>query len=80
MTPGELNAIEARCCIDKVQHTPRRARRIASEVGDLQAYACPFCDSWHVGHPLSWAGVEQLAEAIRFRAYPQGAHIDRQAG
>jgi hypothetical protein len=80
---AELDAIRERACKRKEMLGPRRARNLAAEVRlkgeDVQAYRCPFCPGWHLGHALSWEGVVQLAEALRFRAHPEGAHVDRKA-
>lgn len=48
----------ARECGTKIQHASRRGalNQIASLVkagthrGRMQAYRCPHCDAWHVGH------------------------------
>jgi hypothetical protein len=81
---NELDAIRERSCTRKTAYGPNRARTVAVERqragDDVHPYRCPFCGLWHLGHVMSQEGVEALAEALRFRAYPQGGHIDREAG
>jgi hypothetical protein len=83
---NELDAIRERSCTRKEKYTQRRARNLAASMridgSQVQAYRCPFEDEdiWHVGHVMAWEGVEKLAEALRFRAYPEGPHVEREVG
>lgn len=76
MTPDQVEAIRERSCTTKSKWSAKRARQIAAEMqrkgADVRPYRCVFDnDHWHVGHPLSMAGVETLAALIRSRNYPE---------
>lgn len=75
----ELEAVRQKACVRKVAYGARSAREVAEdrnrEVGGraYQPYRCPFDDHFHVGHVMSWEGVEHLAALLRHRSYP-GKH------
>lgn len=69
--------IRADVCGDKVAHVgPKDARdhaaRMRAKGGPCSAYRCPFCGSWHVGHPPSVEGMKAIARVIRgLKPYPE---------
>jgi hypothetical protein len=84
MNATELDTLQERACTGKSKMGPVAARNAAASMRlngeDVQPYRCPFCACWHVGHTMAWEGVEHLAEALRFRAHPEGPHVVREAG
>lgn len=69
----QLARFRERVCDGKVAMAQRHAHDLVARLradGDdhlLEAYGCPFCHDWHVGHPLSSTGLTALAEALRAR-------------
>lgn len=64
----EAERVRDSACTGKVAYGASTARDIAkNQFTDVRmdAYRCPFCSAWHVGHALSVDGMRYLAEAIR---------------
>lgn len=54
-------------CVGKRQFTSSKAHILAAHMSAkykdrLQAYLCPFCGTWHVGHPKERDGKPQAVE------------------
>jgi hypothetical protein len=67
----ELKRLRESVCGHKQKHDhPKAARAHARSLEwnkheHVTPYRCPFCKSWHVGHPPSMKTVEKIALAIR---------------
>ena len=70
MTPTEAADIRDRACKDKKWYFPAQANAIVEErnaetPGVYAKYRCPFCRTYHVGHVMSVAAMQDMATAIR---------------
>jgi hypothetical protein len=76
MNIDEAHDIVHRACGQKARLGPESAHNLAERMntGDLkegtgprlvQAYVCPVCGAWHVGHLLSPEGMAKMADALR---------------
>lgn len=68
-----------RRCGEKRQLNHNQARssaaRIAKELDEpVEAYKCPYCRRWHIGHPTGWRYIRNEQRQIQVPIHGAGVH------